>query len=116
MLHFRRISPLALALAAFALGLPAGVVAADAPPAPAAAKDSAPRYPLHGVVLGVFPEKTTLLIKNEKITGLLDAGTMAFRVSNPDVFKYAKKGQAISATVIVREDDFWLTDIQLSKR
>lgn len=111
---FRRLS--ALALVSLALALPAGIRAADTTSAPPAAKDTAPRYPLRGIVVGVFPEKTTLLIQNEKIPGILDAGTMAFRVSDAEVFKYARKGQEITATVIVREDDFWLTDIHLNKR
>ncbi|HVU25747.1 MAG TPA: copper-binding protein [Opitutus sp.] len=111
---FRRLVPLASAL--LALALPAGAPAADTPAAAAKAGDAAPHYPLRGIVAGVFPDKTTLLIKNEKIPGLLDAGTMAFRVADPAVFKFARKGQTIVATIIVREDDFWLTDIQLSKK
>ena len=105
-----------LALSLFGLALPAGLAATDNAPPPAATKDNAPHFPLRGVIIGVFPEKTTLLVRNEKIPGLLDAGTMAFRVANKEVFKYAKKGQLVVATIIVREDDFWLTDVQLSKR
>jgi hypothetical protein len=107
--------PLALVLVALGGTLPAALAAPAASPSTDKA-DAAPRYPMHGTLVGVFPEKTTLLIKNDAIPGVLDAGTMAFRVSNTEVFKYAKKGQLITATVIVRDDAFWLTDIQLSKR
>jgi len=108
--------PIALLFVVLGGTLPAGLAAPATPPSAEKANDTAPRYPLHGTIVGVFPEKTTLLIKNDAIPGILDAGTMAFRVSNTEVFKYAKKGQLINATVIVRDDDFYLADIQLSKR
>lgn len=107
---------LAFVFAALGSLAPLGIAAPAAAPAAEKAKPAAPRYPLHGTIVRVFPEKTTLMIKHEAIPGVLDAGTMAFRVEDSSVFKYAKKGQAVAATVIVRDDDFYLTDIQLSKR
>jgi protein SCO1/2 len=107
---------LVLLAALLAAALPSVPAAPATPPAAEKSADRAPHYPMRGTVVGVFPEKSALLVKNDAIPGILDAGTMAFRVEDPAVFKHAKKGQLIAATVIVREDDFYLTEIQLSKR
>jgi Cu/Ag efflux protein CusF len=98
---------LASTLAA-AHGAPA-VTASPGPTLPTAAAPA--RYPFRGVILGVYPDKGTLLIKHEDIPGLMKGMKMAFRVT-PEVFKLVKEGDTITATLIVREDDFWLENVQ----
>lgn len=80
-------------------------------PAPVAAAKEEQRFPLKGVITAVYAEKGTLLIKHEEIPGLMKAMTMAFRAED-SVLKTVKQGQAITATVIVREDDFWLENVK----
>lgn len=112
----RLLIPLALALAP-AAGLAAPVVvnnARAAAPKPAPPAEPA-RYPFRGTITTVFPDKATLLIKHDEIPGLMDAATMAFRVT-PEDLRRVKKGQTITATLIVREDDFWLSDLKVASR
>ena len=104
-----------LLLASLAIAAPAAIHADDAPPPAAPAADNAPRYPFHGVIQGLFPEKGMLLIKHNEVKGLMQAMTMGFRVS-PEVFQQVKKGETIDATLVVREDDFYLENIKVVKR
>ncbi len=101
-------------LVCLALGAPAAIRADDAPPPPAAT-DTAPRYAFHGVIKGLFPEKGMLLIKHDEVPGLMKGTTMGFRVQ-PEVFKQVKKGETIDATLVVREDDFYLENVKVVKR
>lgn len=57
--------------------------------APAANADQAPRYPFRGVILGIFPDKGTLLIKHEDVPGLMKGMKMAFRVADTSIFATA---------------------------
>jgi len=112
MIRFRSVRVL-LVLSAVALAT-TGAIAAPAgqPPADTApAADQAPRYPFRGVILGIFPEKGTLLIKHEDVPGLMKGMKMAFRVADQSVFAHLKEGETITATLIVREDDFWLENV-----
>jgi len=106
----RILLPVCLLIAA-----PAAVRADDAPPAAAPATDNAPRYALHGTIVGLFPEKGMLLIKHDEVKGLMKAMRMGFRVQ-PEVFRQVKKGETIDATLVVREDDFYLENIKVEKR
>jgi Cu/Ag efflux protein CusF len=40
------------------------------------------------------------------------AMTMSFRVE-PKILKTAKKGQTVTATLRVKNDDYWLEEVQL---
>jgi Cu/Ag efflux protein CusF len=68
-------------------------------------------YPLKGRIVNVLPDESSLLIKHEAIPGFMAAMTMSFRV-DPKVLQTAKKGQAITATLRVKNDDFWLEDVK----
>lgn len=104
-----------LLLACLVLVAPAASHADDAPAPTAPAADNAPRYPFHGVIKGLFPEKGMLLIKHDEVPGLMKGMTMGFRVQ-PEVFHQVKKGETIDATLVVREDDFYLENIKIVKR
>jgi len=113
-----RFIPLASLLLLAALATAGGIRADDDPASPPAANPAdqpPPRYPLRGVIVEVFPGKGTLLVKHDDVPGVMNAAVMAFRVKG-DVFKLVKKGQTITATLIVQEDDFWLTDVKVVKR
>jgi Cu/Ag efflux protein CusF len=103
----------ALASSHFSLADPASAAPSNSSPAAASSNDdTAKRYPFRGVIIGVYPEKGTLLIKHEDVPGLMKGMTMAFRVDR-DVFelKFVKEHQAITATLIAREDDLWLENL-----
>jgi Cu/Ag efflux protein CusF len=111
MIRLRSRPALLLAFAALAVtgapAAPAGPAAADTAPA----ADQAPRYPFRGVILGIFPDKGSLLVKHEDIPGLMKGMKMAFRVTDPAVLSQLKEGETITATLIAREDDFWLENV-----
>ena len=69
-------------------------------------------YSLKGRVVNVLTEESSLLIKHEAIPGFMAAMTMSFRVE-PKILKIAKKGQTVTATLRVKNDDYWLEEVQL---
>lgn len=68
------------------------------------------RHPLRGVIVAVRPDDSALLVKHEEIPGYMRAMTMLFKV-DPAVFPSLKKGDAITATLVQRDDGFHLEAI-----
>ena len=111
----------ASALLATLLATAGSVFACDcACSAPAAAKPAAAEsaakpaqpagHPLRGVILEVMPAKQALLVDHEEIPGVMRAMTMLLKVDAPTLAA-AKKGQAITATLVRLEDGWWLRDV-----
>lgn len=69
-------------------------------------------HPVKGVIMGLMPEKTALLVKHEEVPGVMRAMTMMFKV-DPAVLAQVKKGDAISAHMARRTDGWWLTGIKV---
>jgi Cu/Ag efflux protein CusF len=69
-------------------------------------------HPLKGVVMGLLPEKTALLVKHEEVPGVMRAMTMMFKVG-PAVLEKVKRGDTITARMSRREDGWWLTDVEV---
>ena len=69
-------------------------------------------HPVQGVVMGLMPEKTALLVKHEEVPGVMRAMTMMFKVE-PAVLEQVKPGDAIKALMSRREDGWWLTEIEI---
>jgi putative intracellular protease/amidase len=61
-----------------------------------ATNDPTRKFPLHGVIVDVLPERGALLVKHEEIPGIMAAMTMSFKVPPADLAA-AKKGEAIDA-------------------
>lgn len=70
-------------------------------------------YPLRGVITGLLPEQSSLMVKHEDIPGFMPAMTMALKVE-AGVLTTAAKGQSVAATLYKRGDEFWLRDVKLS--
>ncbi len=81
--------------------------ATDTPKKP----DDAMRYPLRGVIVKVQSAESSLLVKHEKIPGLMPGMTMSFKV-DAATLKAARAGQAITATLVQRDDSFVLEDVK----
>lgn len=75
---------------------------------------AAARHPVRGVVVDVRPEQSALLVKHEAIPGYMRAMTMLFKV-DASTLEFAKKGQPITATLVEREDAFYLEDVKPAK-
>jgi Cu/Ag efflux protein CusF len=69
-------------------------------------------HPLKGVVMGILPEKTALLVKHEEVPGVMRAMTMMFKVE-PAVLEKVKRGDAITARMSRRHDGWWLTEVEV---
>lgn|GEM_PF-947638 len=68
------------------------------------------RHPLRGVIVAVRPDDSALLVKHEAIPGYMRAMTMLFKVDASALSSLAK-GDAITATLVQREDAFYLENI-----
>lgn len=75
------------------------------------AETEAVRHPLRGVIVAIQADDATLTVKHEAIPGVMPAMTMLFKVE-PATLSAAKKGQAITAQMSRRGDDWWLHDVQ----
>ncbi|HEY8994145.1 MAG TPA: copper-binding protein [Lacunisphaera sp.] len=69
-------------------------------------------HPLKGVIMGILPEKSSLLVKHEEVPGVMRAMTMMFMVE-PAVLEKVKRGDAITARMSRRDDGWWLTDVEI---
>jgi uncharacterized GH25 family protein/Cu/Ag efflux protein CusF len=67
-------------------------------------------HPVQGVIMGVMPNQTALLVKHEEVPGVMRAMTMMFKVE-PAVLTQVKRGDAIKALMSRREDGWWLTEV-----
>ncbi len=52
-----------------------------------------------GKVESINPDAKSMSINGEKVEGWMDAMTMSYKIDNADVFKTAKVGDTIEATV-----------------
>lgn len=69
------------------------------------------RHPLRGVITDIRAADSALLVRHEEIPGYMRAMTMLFKV-DAAALAAAQKGQAITATLVRRGDEFWLEDIK----
>lgn len=85
---------------------PAGSVAT-------AAADTPQRHPLKGVVVSVLADQSALLVKHEKIPGVMKAMTMLLKV-DADTLKspVATKDAAITGLLVRKTDGWWLDAVK----
>jgi Cu/Ag efflux protein CusF len=83
----------------------------EAEAADATKPDSARRHPLKGVVVEVYADKGSLLVKHEAIPSYMGAMTMLFRV-DAATLKAVGQGDAITADLVERDDDLWLENVK----
>lgn len=82
-------------------------------PADQAAKKAEKRYEMRGEVIRVDEANQTANIKHEKIGDWMDAMTMDFPIQPKEEFKKFKAGDRITGTVVVKDLDYYLTDIKV---
>jgi Cu/Ag efflux protein CusF len=79
---------------------------------PAAPAEQPKTHPVKGVIMGLMPEKTALLVKHEEVPGVMRAMTMMFKVE-PAVLTQVQRGDTISALMSRRPDGWWLTEVKV---
>lgn len=120
MKHLRFILPLALTpLAGLACDCehgaqPAPVAVASSPDTSAAPAEQPAGHPLKGVVVKVVAERSALLVKHEEIPGVMKAMTMLLKV-DAATLESAKTGQAVTGTLVKKDDGWWLLDVAPAK-
>lgn len=72
-------------------------------------------YPLHGSIVSRDVASNTVMVKHEKIEGLMEAMTMDFSVRGVAVGSLPPDGSPIEASLHVIEGAYWLTDIRARK-
>ena len=70
------------------------------------------RHALRGEVMRLDANLKVALIKHEEIPGWMHAMTMEFPVKDAAEFAKLKVGDKITATVFVRDLDYWIGEIQ----
>src|SRR3954470_8610338 len=66
--------------------------------------DRARRYPLHGQVTAIAPDRAELTVKHEDIPNFMPAMTMSYVVRDPGALPQLTRGDFISATLVVPAD------------
>ena len=61
--------------------------------------------------MAILPEKSALLVKHEDIPGVMRAMTMLLKV-DAATLAAAKKDQAIAATLVRKDDGWWLENVR----
>lgn len=80
------------------------------------AKDASRGHALKGRVVGVLPERQSVIVKHEEIPGVMRAMTMEFKVA-PELLGTLREGQDILARMERRDDrKWWLFQVKLLNR
>lgn len=69
-------------------------------------------YELRGQVLAVHPDRQEITIKHEDIQGFMPGMTMPFKVRDPKLLEGRTPGDLVTATLVVRETDAFLSSIE----
>lgn len=69
------------------------------------------RYELEGKIVGVDAGAKKLTVAHKDIPGFMNAMTMDFKVRDANVFSYARKGDQISAILVMDPDGSYLDDV-----
>jgi protein SCO1 len=70
------------------------------------------QYQLTGQILQVKPDGTELVIRHHDIPGFMPGMTMPFRLKDPALAKGRVAGDLIRATLMVTDDDAWLSSVE----
>lgn len=90
-------------LYAFVLALAVAAVACGGP--------KQRQFTLEGQVTAINPDRREATIKHEEIRGFMPAMTMPYRVNDPKLLTGIAPGDLINATLVVAENDAWLSKV-----
>jgi putative intracellular protease/amidase/Cu/Ag efflux protein CusF len=76
-----------------------------------AQNDPTKKYPLHGLIVDVVPQRSALLVNHEEIPGIMAAMTMSFNIDGA-VLATAHKGEAIGSVIYQLDGEWRLDDIK----
>jgi protein SCO1/2 len=73
-------------------------------------------YDTRGIVRGFSPDRSTIEIQHENISGFMPSMTMPFVARNPKQIADLKTGDAISFRMAVTKKDFWIENVKKIQR
>ena len=79
-------------------------------------EERAEHYDSRGVVRGFSPDRQTIEIQHENISGFMPSMTMPFVARHPKQIADLKTGDAISFRMAVTQKDFWIEDVKRIRR
>jgi protein SCO1 len=88
------------------------VLAAAALFAACGSKSNQRSYTVHGQVLSVTPDRQEAMVKHGEITGLMPAMTMPYKIKERAELNAVKPGDVIDATLVIVENDAFLTGVK----
>ena len=94
-----------------ALILSLGCTKGSSPASSGQATASAKRYHLKGKVVSVDKRANMVNVDSEAIPGFMDAMTMPYTVKPADELDKLAAGDAITADIVVQDDNSWLENI-----
>jgi protein SCO1/2 len=86
--------------------------ACAAPPPPADVRE----FALTGEVLAIKPDRSQIQVKHDAVQGFMDAMTMWFNIRDPRLIEGLAPGDLIGATLVITNEDSYLTGIRKSGR
>ena len=69
-------------------------------------------YTVHGQVLAVTPDRQEATVRHGEITGLMPAMTMPYKIKERAELNAVKPGDVIDATLVIAENDAFLTGVK----
>jgi protein SCO1 len=69
-------------------------------------------YTVHGQVVAVTPDRQEATVKHGEITGLMPAMTMPYKIKEKTELDAVKPGDIIDATLVIVENDAFLTRVK----
>src|SRR5579872_4813824 len=80
-------------------------------------KHEAPkRYEMTGKVISVDANKPEVVVDSKEIPGFMQAMVMSYPVKDASLLKGIAAGDEISSTVVVEEHNYWLENIEVTKK
>lgn len=70
------------------------------------------QFPLTGEILTIKPDQSTVTVKHEDVKGFMPAMTMDFNIRESSLLKGLQAGDRITATLVVTDEDSYLTSIR----
>jgi Cu/Ag efflux protein CusF len=99
-------------IAALTLGLGSTACVPADKEKPAAEAPATKDWPITGEVLGFKSENRVLILKHDKIEGLMDAMTMGFELKDPALAKGLAKGDKVEGVLTTSVDAYVITALK----
>src|SRR5579884_2377399 len=74
------------------------------------------RYAMTGKVISVDANKPEVVVDSKEIPGFMQAMVMSYPVKDASLLKGIAAGDEISSTVVVEEHNYWLENIEVTKK